>query len=285
MSLPLVAFPPLGSLGANTYTGTQTITPAVNTSALVVTGFSLTGTDTHSLFDLAATTNVGTTVVTLLKLNWTDTASGALSLFSDYQMSGISRLSLGKKSVLLYNINDGAGNYERAVFDWTTTANVLTIGTQALGTGTGRDVAIVAGVRTMTFNASVGTLAIPNSVTIGGSGNLSLTAAGVLVFGTNSRINSPANGNLLLGDNTGASFGILQFGGTTSSFPALKRSTTSLQARLADDSAFTNIQGKLTTDNAAVTGLVAGALAALTTATLTFTDSTGTVYRVPAITP
>jgi hypothetical protein len=31
---------------------------------------------------------------------------------------------------------------------------------------------------------------------------------------------------------------LIQIGGTTSSFPALKRSTTFLQARLADDSAF-----------------------------------------------
>lgn len=35
--------------------------------------------------------------------------------------------------------------------------------------------------------------------------------------------------------------------------------------------------------NAAVTGLVAGALAALTTASITITDSTGTVYRIPCI--
>jgi hypothetical protein len=34
----------------------------------------------------------------------------------------------------------------------------------------------------------------------------------------------------------------IQFGGTTSSFPALKRSSTTLQVRLADDSALTNIE-------------------------------------------
>lgn len=37
--------------------------------------------------------------------------------------------------------------------------------------------------------------------------------------------------------------------------------------------------------NSAVTGLIAGALAALTTASITIKDSTGTVYRVPCITP
>lgn len=74
-------------------------------------------------------------------------------------------------------------------------------------------------------------------------------------------------------------------GRAVSTVPGLKRSSTTLQVRLGDDSAFTNIQGKLTTDNAAVTGLTPGALAALTTATLTVTDSTGAVYRIPAITP
>jgi len=75
--------------------------------------------------------------------------------------------------------------------------------------------------------------------------------------------------------NAGASdFDRLQFGGTSASFPALKRSTTSLQARLANDSAFTNIQGKLTTDNAYTAGAV------VQTGYVTIYDSTGTAYKV-----
>ena len=70
--------------------------------------------------------------------------------------------------------------------------------------------------------------------------------------------------------------GLLMFGGTTSSFPALKRSTTTLQARLADDSGFAPLQGKLTTDTAYTAGP--------TTATgyITIYDSTGTAYKVNA---
>lgn len=58
-----------------------------------------------------------------------------------------------------------------------------------------------------------------------------------------------ANGNLLMRDTSDATYGagwtslvwddaalILKFGGTTASFPALKRSGSALQARLADDS-------------------------------------------------
>ncbi|MCX7364824.1 MAG: hypothetical protein NTV97_23720 [Alphaproteobacteria bacterium] len=48
-------------------------------------------------------------------------------------------------------------------------------------------------------------------------------------------IGSSADGVLVLLDTAGTSFGRLQFGGTTASFPALKRSATTLAARLADD--------------------------------------------------
>jgi hypothetical protein len=41
-----------------------------------------------------------------------------------------------------------------------------------------------------------------------------------------------------LADNAETSFGRLQFGGTSASFPAIKRSSTALQVRLADDSDF-----------------------------------------------
>jgi hypothetical protein len=70
--------------------------------------------------------------------------------------------------------------------------------------------------------------------------------------------------------------GRLMFGGTTPSFPALKRSTTTLQARLADDSAFAPLQGKLTTDAAFTAGPTAA------TGYLTIYDSTGTAYKVNA---
>lgn len=77
--------------------------------------------------------------------------------------------------------------------------------------------------------------------------------------------------------------GLLAMGDTTSASPALKKSSTVLQARLADDSAFAPLQGKLRTDANATTGLVAGVLSALTNASITITDASGQVYRVPVI--
>lgn len=51
-------------------------------------------------------------------------------------------------------------------------------------------------------------------------------------------LDSSGDGIGRLVNNARTDFGRLQFGGTTSSFPALKRSSATLQARLADDSAF-----------------------------------------------
>jgi hypothetical protein len=70
---------------------------------------------------------------------------------------------------------------------------------------------------------------------------------------------------------------LMFLGGQTSSFPALKRSSTTLQARLADDSAFASVQGKLTTDTAYTAGVL------VPTGYITLYDSTGTAYRVPCL--
>jgi hypothetical protein len=76
------------------------------------------------------------------------------------------------------------------------------------------------------------------------------------------------NGNIMLSNSGASDFGLLQFGGTTSSFPALKRSTTNLEVRLADDSAYApftagNITaaGYVKTQSSKVAGLTAAATA------------------------
>jgi hypothetical protein len=88
---------------------------------------------------------------------------------------------------------------------------------------------------------------------------------------------SPADGVVKLVDGGGTDFGRLQFGGETASFPALKRSSTSLQARLADDSAFAPLQGMLRTDNAYAAGAI------VPTGSIILYDSTGTAYKVAAV--
>ena len=71
---------------ANTFTATQTVTPAVNTNALAVTGYSLTGTNASSLIDLAGTWNTTGTPVAL-KLVITNMASNNASSFMRLQNS------------------------------------------------------------------------------------------------------------------------------------------------------------------------------------------------------
>jgi hypothetical protein len=56
-------------------------------------------------------------------------------------------------------------------------------------------------------------------------------------FTSSTRIAAPSDGVLELINNASNDFTRLQFGGTTSSFPSIKRSTTLLAFRLADDSA------------------------------------------------
>lgn len=57
-----------------------------------------------------------------------------------------------------------------------------------------------------------------------------------------SRLYSSADGNITLSNAAASGFTSLLFGGTTSSFPALKRSSALLQARLADDSGYADFQ-------------------------------------------
>jgi len=78
----------------------------------------------------------------------------------------------------------------------------------------------------------------------------SLTSGGYIEAGTTafvswtgrSRIYSPANGDFRLTNTAGTDFGKLQFGGSTSSFPAVKRNAATLEIKLADDSEFAAVQ-------------------------------------------
>ena len=134
-----------------------------------------------------------------------------------------------------------------------------------------------------TYDIGAATTTRPRSVYAGtnviAGGYLAAGVGSAVFFGGNSRsrASSSADGLIELGNSAGTDFGRLNFGGTTSSFPALKRSSTTLQARLADDSAFAPVQGKITTDTAYTAG------APTATGYLVVYDSAGTAYRIPAV--
>jgi hypothetical protein len=67
------------------------------------------------------------------------------------------------------------------------------------------------------------------------------TSGNIALFNNWAIFSATSNGRLALYDSSGASFGLLQFGGTTNAFPAIKRNGAAIDFRLADDSAFCRV--------------------------------------------
>lgn len=184
------------------------------------------------------------------------------------------RNSTNAQAFNIYNTYTDASNYERGFVKWNT--NVLKIGTEKAGTGTARALEFQTDGTTRLTISAAGDVTVAGLMNISSSG-IRASSTGYGLFWSNSTtFNNRADGVLTISNYAENGFGRLQFGGTTSSFPALKRSTTSLQVRLADDSGYTNIQGKLTTETAYTAG------APTATGYIVLYDSTGTAYKVPA---
>lgn len=94
------------------------------------------------------------------------------------------------------------------------------------------------------FNVDSSGAVSGNSANLGGllllGSVITIPNPGGFIWASRSAVLSPADGNLLFVNNAINDFGRIQLGGTTSSFPSIKRSGADLQARLADDSADTN---------------------------------------------
>lgn len=87
--------------------------------------------------------------------------------------------------------------------------------------------------------ASLLSVASTGNVTTSGAytgTSLTVASTGPVIFGARSKISSAADGNILVSNNAATSFGLLQLGGITNAFPAMKRLGTSLAVRFADDS-------------------------------------------------
>lgn len=110
--------------------------------------------------------------------------------------------------------------------------------------------------RTLTFSLSGATdpTITAADALISFNTGLQLLNSGVLAFGSDrSRISSTLNGRLTITEADGSGFGLLQFGGTSASFPAIEFTAgPSLEFRTANDSAFIPIlAGTLTLTPAA----------------------------------
>jgi hypothetical protein len=131
----------------------------------------------------------------------------------------------------IYNTFTSSTNHERGFLKWS--SNVFQIGTEkGSGGGTARNLEFQTDGVTRFAIAANGNATIGGGLALGwGGGGTRIIGAtfpnGLLQLQTGStdRITIDANG-------------IIGIGGTTASFPALKRSSATLQVRLADDSAF-----------------------------------------------
>jgi hypothetical protein len=171
----------------------------------------------------------------------------------------------------VYNTFTSATNHERGFLKWS--SNVFQIGTEkGSGGGTARNLHFQTDGSTRLYITTGGNIII-------GNGDGTTQASSALVWQGNARINATntLTGVITLGNRDNDGFNRLQFGGTTSSFPALKRSSTVLQSRLADDSDFAPLQGQLRTHANAVTETITA------DKTLTLYDAAGTAYKVPCV--
>jgi len=135
----------------------------------------------------------------------------------------------------IYNTVSGTNdaNYERGFMRWS--SNILQIGSEAAGTGSNRNVSIISGAYTYSFSTSAA---------FSSPGDILVTGTGKYFWQGRGRMYATADGIFALANNFDTDFGRICFGGTTSAFPALKRSSTAMQVRLADDSAYSVIDAQ-----------------------------------------
>jgi hypothetical protein len=173
------------------------------------------------------------------------TTQGDVALIRDGDGTLGQRRGANAQTFNIYNTFTSATNHERGFLKWS--SNSFVIGTEA-GSGGGSQ-------RNMVFRLATGRILFVDSDTVDFR---SATFATLLRLTTT----------------------MVQFAGTTSSFPAIKRDSTTLQARLADDSAFTAIQASniVLTDNTGSETATFDAQAKLTAnRTYSLTDRSGSM--------
>lgn len=86
-------------------------------------------------------------------------------------------------------------------------------------------------------NGGVSLFSVDMNGQVSSNNSILIASTAAFYWGTRSVIRSPADGVIKISNQNETDFNRLQFGGTTNLFPSLKRNTTSIQVRLADDSA------------------------------------------------
>jgi hypothetical protein len=213
--------------------------------------------------------NNGVIVKSNLPISWGSNevnGAGDTFLYRDAANTLAQRNGANAQAFNIYNTYTSGSVYERGFMRWV--SNVLEIGTEHVG----------ASARALVFKTNDTTrLTIPSTGGAVFAASIVVGSTSPLIFAGRVYMTPSSDGVLRLENNAGGDFNRLQFGGTSSSFPSLKRSSTVLQSRLADDSDFAPLQGRLRSHANATSETVTP------THTIRLFDAAGTEYRVPAI--
>lgn len=190
-------------------------------------------------------TTDGTTVTLVAPILGTP-ASINLANATNLPVTAISGLGAG---VATFLATPSSANLLASMTDETGTGSLVfatspSLVTPVLGAATGTSIALSGCVIGASVLCATGTSAfatVTASGVITGSSNIFAGASSTVGFTGRSTASSAADGNIALKNNAGTSFGLLQFGGTSSSFSALKLNGTGLQVRLADDSGYSTL--------------------------------------------
>lgn len=245
----------------DTMTGLLTIAQATaNTSALVSTGYSLTGANAQSLLSLAGTWNTSGSS-SAIDLNITDTASAAGSSLLNLRVGGTPMFQIGKAGLI---------NAVNSIVFAMAADNTPMFG------GAGVVISGAASTVVAEFNSLWTTTGTPTSLGVDVLFDFGPSGAESFLFNTKY---GGVSAFSIRKDGLVRVFNRINFLGSTSAFPSLKRSAALLQVRLADDSAYGDLEARIIRTTPAFT--VGTLPAAGTAGRRTYvTDALGPAYGV-----
>lgn len=198
------------------------------TGPSTIQGIATTGTGNAVLAGSSSLTGTTTVVNETVTGTFLSSTAGALST-SPFNWTGAPVTGgTGTTNFPLAYFNTGGAG---AVTGFNTSGTYLGFNASSAFAGDFIDIFVNGGANHIFQVLSTGQVISASKVTAGQTASLNINGR--------SQIFSPADSALLLQNAAASTFNILQFGGTTSSFPALQLSGTGLQAELADQSAET----------------------------------------------
>jgi len=220
----------LGTFPASIVMGNATIFGATNGPRFQVSSADIFGLRGGSGLNIAQARALG----------WSSSGSDStepadLTLFRDAANTLAQRNGTNAQTFRIYNTFTSSTEHERGTFGWV--SNTLRIGTEK-GTTSGslRNLSFTVDGTEVAAIYGNNTAGTPNGLWVNAGYRIGTVGRGSIFF--------PTAGGAVIWNSAETDFTLLRFGGTSSSFPALKRSSTSIQARLADDSGYTTMDAQ-----------------------------------------